>query len=102
MNKSVWQAGHRPTLIAVFLYFDLAFMGWVLLGPLAPAISQELGLNPAQRGLIGEATTLAGAIQRLVHGLLVDLICPKTKGAVGPIIVHIGIQSCRDSVCERW
>src|SRR3546814_5689723 len=29
MKKSFWEAGHRPTLIAAFLYFDLAFMVWV-------------------------------------------------------------------------
>ena len=34
-KKSFLQAGHTPTLIAAFLYFDLAFMVWVILGPLA-------------------------------------------------------------------
>ena len=34
MNKSFWSAGHRPTLLAAFLYFDLSFMVWVMLGPL--------------------------------------------------------------------
>src|SRR3546814_20971265 len=91
MNKSFWQAGHRPTLIAAFLYFDLAFMVWVLLGPLAPDIAKELGLNPAQRGLMVAVPTLAGAILRLVNGLLVDRIGPKTTGAVGQIIVLAGL-----------
>ena len=27
-KKSFLQAGHTPTLIAAFLYFDLAFMVW--------------------------------------------------------------------------
>lgn len=49
-DAGFWNAGHRPTLIAAFLYFDLAFMVWVLLGPLAPIISKDLGLSPAQRG----------------------------------------------------
>lgn len=91
MNRSFWQAGHRPTLIAAFLYFDLAFMVWVLLGPLAPDIAKELGLNPAQRGLMVAVPTLAGAILRLVNGLLVDRIGPKTTGAVGQIIVLAGL-----------
>ena len=39
-----WSSGHTPTLIAAFLYFDLAFMVWVLLGPLAPDIAATLGL----------------------------------------------------------
>ena len=38
-KKSFLQAGHTPTLIAAFLYFDLAFMVWVLLGPLAVGIA---------------------------------------------------------------
>src|SRR3546814_17399693 len=35
--------------------------------------------------------TLAGAILRLVNGLLVDRIGPKTTGAVGQIIVLAGL-----------
>jgi NNP family nitrate/nitrite transporter-like MFS transporter len=91
MNKSFWQSGHRPTLIASFLYFDLAFMVWVMLGPLAPDISAELGLEPAQKGLMVAVPTLAGAVLRLVNGLLVDRIGPKMTGAIGQIIVIAGL-----------
>ena len=91
MNKSFWQSGHRPTLIASFLYFDLAFMVWVMLGPLAPDISAELGLEPAQKGLMVAVPTLAGAILRLVNGLLVDRIGPKMTGAIGQVIVIAGL-----------
>jgi NNP family nitrate/nitrite transporter-like MFS transporter len=91
MTKPFWQSGHRPTLIAAFLYFDLAFMVWVLLGPLAPIISKELGLTPAQKGFMVAVPTLAGAILRLVNGLLVDRIGPKTTGAIGQIIVIAGL-----------
>ncbi len=91
MNKSFWQSGHRPTLIASFLYFDVAFMVWVLLGPLAPIISKGLMLSPAQKGLMVALPTLAGAILRLVNGLLVDRIGPKRTGAVGQIIVIVGL-----------
>jgi MFS transporter, NNP family, nitrate/nitrite transporter len=91
MTKSFWQSGHRPTLIAAFLYFDLAFMVWVLLGPLAPIISKEMGLTPAQKGLMVAVPTLAGAVLRLVNGLLVDRIGPKTTGAIGQLIVMTGL-----------
>ncbi|MBU0774096.1 MAG: MFS transporter, partial [Alphaproteobacteria bacterium] len=47
-TTSFWKAGHTPTLIAAFLYFDLAFMVWVLLGPLAPMIAKTLMLTPAE------------------------------------------------------
>ena len=89
--NSFWKAGHRPTLIAAFLYFDLAFMVWVLLGPLAPIIAQDLALNPAQKGLMVAVPTLAGAVLRIVNGLLVDRIGPKTTGAIGQIIVIAGL-----------
>jgi MFS family permease len=50
-DKSFWQSGHRPTLIMAFLYFDVAFMVWNLLGPLAPIFSKAMGLTPAKRAL---------------------------------------------------
>ena len=91
MNKSFWKAGHNPTLLAAFLYFDVSFMVWVMLGPLAPIISEELGLDPAEKGLMVAVPTLAGALQRLVNGLLVDSIGPKTTGALNQVIVIAGL-----------
>ena len=32
------KAGHTPTLVSAFLYFDVSFMVWVLMGPLGPFI----------------------------------------------------------------
>ena len=80
-DGSFWSSGHTPTLIAAFLYFDLAFMVWVLLGPLAPQISASLGLTPAEKGVMVAVPTLAGAVLRVVNGLLVDRIGPKRSGA---------------------
>ncbi|MCC4251681.1 MAG: nitrate/nitrite transporter [Pseudomonadota bacterium] len=88
---SFWKAGHAPTLIAAFLYFDLAFMVWVLLGPLAPMISQTLALTPAEKGLMVATPTLAGALLRVVNGLLVDRIGPKLSGAISQLIVIAGL-----------
>ncbi|HTG38797.1 nitrate/nitrite transporter [Sphingomonas sp.] len=88
-----WASGHSPTLIAAFLYFDLAFMVWVLLGPLAPDIAATLALNPVQKGLMVAVPTLAGALLRVVNGLLVDRIGPKRSGAISQIIVIAGLMS---------
>jgi NNP family nitrate/nitrite transporter-like MFS transporter len=85
--RGFWQSGHRPTLFAAFLYFDFAFMTWALLGPLAPNISADLGLNAAQTGLMVATPTLAGALLRLGMGLLVDRIGPKAAGALAQIVV---------------
>ena len=93
MNRGFWEAGHKPTLFAAFLYFDLSFMVWVLLGSLAPVIGADLGLNAAQKGLMVAVPTLAGAVLRLVNGLLVDAIGPKRTGAIGQIIVIVGLLS---------
>lgn len=93
MTPSFWKAGHRPTLIAAFLYFDLAFMVWVLLGPLGPDIAKGLNLIPAEKGLMVATPTLAGAILRLVVGLLVDRIGPKRSGAITQLIVMGGLLS---------
>jgi NNP family nitrate/nitrite transporter-like MFS transporter len=90
---SFWKVGHTPTLIAAFLYFDLAFMVWVLLGPLAPSISATLMLTPAEKGLMVATPTLAGALLRVVNGLLVDRIGPKRSGAISQIIVIAGLLS---------
>ncbi|MBA3836140.1 MAG: MFS transporter [Zymomonas sp.] len=90
-GASFWSSGHTPTLIAAFLYFDLAFMVWVVLGPLAPDISAALGLSPAQKGLMVAVPTLAGALLRVVNGLLVDRIGPKRSGAISQIIVIAGL-----------
>jgi hypothetical protein len=88
MNKSAFmKAGHPPTLLAAFLYFDLAFMVWVILGPLGVQIAKDLGLTHAQKGLMVATPVLAGALLRLVMGVLVDHLKPKMTGAIGQVIV---------------
>jgi NNP family nitrate/nitrite transporter-like MFS transporter len=90
-ESDFWKAGHKPTLIAAFLYFDLAFMVWVLLGPLAPEIAKTLALTPAEKGLMVATPTLMGALLRVVNGLLVDRIGPKLSGAISQVIVILGL-----------
>ncbi|AJP74643.1 MFS transporter [Sphingomonas hengshuiensis] len=92
-EKGFWSSGHVPTLVAAFLYFDLAFMVWVLLGPLAPEIAKTLHLSAAEKGLMVATPTLAGALLRVVNGLLVDRIGPKRSGAISQIIVIAGLMS---------
>jgi MFS transporter, NNP family, nitrate/nitrite transporter len=92
MHKtSFWKAGHTPTLLASFFYFDLSFMVWVLLGPLAVQISKDLGLTAAQKGLMVATPLLAGALLRIVMGVLVDHLKPKKAGAIGQLVVIAGL-----------
>ena len=91
VSRSFLKAGHAPTLFAAFLYFDLSFMVWVILGPLGVAISKDLGLNPAQKGLMVAVPLLAGAVLRIVNGVLVDHIGPKKTGMIGQVVVLAGL-----------
>jgi len=91
MNKGFLKAGHLPTLFASFLYFDLSFMVWVLLGPLGVAISKALHLDPAHKGLMVATPVLAGAALRVVLGLLVDRYKPRRVGIGAQIVVIAGL-----------
>ncbi|MDE3011580.1 MAG: NarK/NasA family nitrate transporter [Pseudomonadota bacterium] len=88
MNKeSFLESGHTPTLVAAFLYFDVAFMIWVLLGPLGVGIAKDLGLSHAEKGLMVATPVLAGAILRLVMGVLVDRLSPRKAAIIGQVVV---------------
>ncbi|WP_434681226.1 NarK/NasA family nitrate transporter [Pseudomonas sp. R1-18] len=87
MDTSFWKAGHKPTLFAAFLYFDLSFMVWYLLGPMAVQIATDLQLTTQQRGLMVATPILAGAVLRFLMGLLADQLSPKTAGIIGQVIV---------------
>ncbi|EPM61543.1 nitrate transporter [Pseudomonas syringae pv. actinidiae ICMP 19073] len=87
MDTSFWKAGHRPTLFAAFLYFDLSFMVWYLLGPMAVQIATDLHLTTQQRGLMVATPILASAVLRFFMGLLADQLSPKTAGIIGQVIV---------------
>lgn len=90
-SRDFLKAGHTPTLFSAFLYFDLSFMVWVLLGPLGVAIAADLGLSPAEKGLMVATPVLAGALLRIVAGVLVDHIGPKKTGIIGQLIVMAGL-----------
>ncbi|MDE1942215.1 MAG: NarK/NasA family nitrate transporter [Betaproteobacteria bacterium] len=86
-KKSFLQAGHTPTLIAAFLYFDMAFMVWVLLGPLGISIANEMHLDHVQKGLMVATPVLSGAVLRIIMGLLVDHLSPRKAGIIGQLVV---------------
>lgn len=90
-KTSFWKAGHTPTLLSSFFYFDLSFMVWVILGPLAVQIANDIGLTPAQKGLIVATPLLAGALLRIVMGVLVDHLQPKKAGLIGQLVVMAGL-----------
>ena len=91
LSRSFLKSGHTPTLLSAFLYFDLSFMVWVMLGPLGVAIAKSFHLNPAQKGFMVAVPVLAGALLRLVAGVSVDHIGPKKTGVIGQLIVLFGL-----------
>jgi len=90
-RNSFLRAGHLPTLVASFLYFDLSFMVWVLLGPLAVFIAKDLGLTPGQNGLMLATPILAGAVFRVLAGFASDIFKARKTALVMQMIVIAGL-----------
>jgi NNP family nitrate/nitrite transporter-like MFS transporter len=91
MHRGFLRAGHMPTLIAAFLYFDVSFMVWVMLGPLAVFIAKDLHLTPAQKGMMVATPVLAGAALRIVNGALADILKPRLTGIIMQSLVIAGL-----------
>jgi NNP family nitrate/nitrite transporter-like MFS transporter len=91
MDRSFWRSGHTPTLLCSFLYFDLSFMVWYLLGPLQVQIAKSLELSTQARGLMVATPILAGAILRVFMGLLADRVGTKRAGLLGQILVILAL-----------
>lgn len=80
-------SGHAPSLAAALIHFDVSFMCWVLLGALGAFVAEDLGLSPAQKGLMVAVPLLSAAVFRLALGLLGDRVGPKRVGTVSMAIV---------------
>jgi MFS transporter, NNP family, nitrate/nitrite transporter len=91
VDKAFFQSGNTPTLFAAFLYFDISFMVWVMLGPLGPLIAGDLHLDNAQKGLMVAVPVLAGAVIRVILGVLVDHLRPRRTGLIAQVIVLAGL-----------
>jgi MFS transporter, NNP family, nitrate/nitrite transporter len=83
--------GHWPTLLSAFLYFDFSFMVWTVLGPLGAQIGETLNLSPEQKGLMVALPILAGAVLRILFGLLVDRVRAKNAGIMAQLVVITGL-----------
>ena len=83
--------GHWPTLLSAFLYFDVSFMVWVMLGPLAVYIGVALELPAEEMFAVVAIPILAGAVLRIPMGMLADHIGPKRTGQLGQLVVMAGL-----------
>jgi NNP family nitrate/nitrite transporter-like MFS transporter len=77
------KAGHTPTLLSAFLYFDVSFMVWVILGPLGPFIGESLHLTTSQKGMLTAVPLLGGSFFRLVLGFMTERIGGRKTGLIG-------------------
>jgi len=81
------KSGHWPTLLTSFLYFDVSFMVWTILGALGAQIGKTLALSPQDKGMMVATPILAGAALRIVLGFAVDRFGGKPTGIVAQSIV---------------
>src|SRR5215470_11708984 len=82
-KRSFIKSGHTPTLISALLYFDVSFMVWVILGPLAPFLRDQFGLSATAQGLLVAVPLLGGSLFRPILGVLVDRIGGRRAGLFG-------------------
>ena len=76
-------AGHPPTLVAAFLYFDVSFMVWVILGPLGPFLGEAYHLTATQKGFLTAVPLLGGSLFRLLLGWSTDRFGGRLTGLIG-------------------
>ncbi|MFC5470262.1 nitrate/nitrite transporter [Cohnella suwonensis] len=88
-NKPFWKSGHKPSLFSAFLYFDISFMVWVLIGPLAVVIMGDYPMSATEKANLVALPILGGSILRLVLGFLTDYIGPKRTGQLGMLLTMI-------------
>jgi len=91
IDKAFFRSGDTPTLFAAFFYFDISFMVWVMLGPLGVQIAADLKLDNAQKGLMVAVPVLAGAVIRVILGVMVDHLKPRLTGLIAQAIVMVGL-----------
>jgi N,N'-diacetylchitobiose transport system permease protein len=80
-NTSFWKSGHKPTLLSAFLYFDVSFMIWVLLGALGRWLRLALSI----------ALVLAWATPALTASVIFQWLFDSKFGVVNWFLTRIGI-----------
>jgi len=96
--KALKGQGHAPTLFMAFLYFDMSFMVWTMLGPLSTEIGEALALaghimTAGEKATLLSLPILSGAILRIVLGFGVDKFGAKKTALVSQLIVIVALLS---------
>jgi NNP family nitrate/nitrite transporter-like MFS transporter len=90
--KDLKGKGHAPTLFMAFLYFDMSFMVWTMLGPLSTEIAEALALtgfimSASEKATLLSLPILSGAILRIVLGFGVDKLGAKKTALMSQVVV---------------
>jgi NNP family nitrate/nitrite transporter-like MFS transporter len=86
------KAGHWPTLLAAFLYFDISFMAWVSLAPLMIYITKGMQIPVEDKLSLVAIPVLAGAFFRVPLGLMADAIGSKKTGIAAQVVVMFAVS----------
>lgn len=94
--KDLKGQGHAPTLFMAFLYFDISFMVWTMLGPLSTEIAEALALTghimtAGEKATLLSLPILSGAILRIVLGFGVDKLGPKMTALMAQSVVIVAL-----------
>ena len=90
--KDLKGQGHAPTLFMAFLYFDMSFMVWTMLGPLSTEIAEALALTghimtAGEKATLLSLPILSGAILRVLLGFGVDKLGAKLTALMSQTVV---------------
>ena len=90
--KALKGQGHTPTLFMAFLYFDMSFMVWTMLGPLSTEIAEALAvggytITAGEKATLLALPILSGAILRILLGFGVDKIGAKMTALISQAVV---------------
>jgi len=86
------KAGHLPTLASAFLYFDVSFMVWVILGPLGPFIGEAFHLSATQKGLLTAVPLLGGSFFRPILGWSTERFGGRRTGLTGMALTLVPLM----------
>ncbi len=94
--KALKGQGHAPTLFMAFIYFDMSFMVWTMLGPLSTEIAEVLAaaghiITAGEKATLLSLPILSGAILRIVLGFGVDKIGAKLTALISQAIVIVAL-----------
>jgi len=96
--KALKGQGHGMTLFMAFLYFDMSFMVWTMLGPLSTEIAEALALtghimSAGEKATLLSLPILSGGLLRILLGFGVDKFGPKKTALVAQLIVIAALLS---------